>query len=151
MFVNGLEGLAAGLALLNGWTLNRTVAAIHAAITGLRFEPGVTLLAGIEILAGIGGHCLFLLMAAGRACDGRLELHGCVFVVLLVQAYLVPVDDGGQKQTKHSDVQKRSPVIGIVEVIGVENKQRTRHGYCQRIQTAVPPESEKKSKQGKQN
>jgi len=50
--------IAAAIALLDGWTLDRAVRTKHAAVSRQRLEHSVTLLALVEPLARIGGHGL---------------------------------------------------------------------------------------------
>src|SRR5581483_1246112 len=63
---------------LNRRTRHRAVRAEHAAVAGLRLEPGAAAAAHIEKLARVGRHCLDLGRGAMRACDRRLQDHGVI-------------------------------------------------------------------------
>jgi len=71
----GFERRRVLAALLDRWARNGTVRAVDAAVTRFGFEKGVTLLALVEPLTGVGGHRLPPGMAANRTRQGRVEKH----------------------------------------------------------------------------
>jgi hypothetical protein len=64
---------AAGSLLLNRRTWHRAIGAIDAAGTSFRLQPRATILAVVDVLAGIGRHCFHCPMSALRAGNDGLK------------------------------------------------------------------------------